>query len=244
MAKADGESGGGGSCSVSGGGGGVSGGGGGVSNSVASMREEYEARRLDDSALSTADPMVLFAEWFEAATAARLPEPNAMALTTVDPRSLQPSTRVVLLKGFEDGNFTFFTNYTSRKARELDENPRAALTFLWLPLERQVRIEGSVSRLGQEASAAYFQSRPRTSQIGAWVSRQSQSIASAGDLVQRERELTARFEGKPVPIPDFWGGYALTPTMIEFWQGRRSRLHDRICFRRERGEWATERLCP
>ena len=191
-----------------------------------------------------------FQAWFQGAVDARVPEPNAMSLSTVDPVSLQPSTRVVLLKGVVDDapGFLFYSNYGSRKARELSANPRAALSFVWLPLERQVRIEGVVSRLGASESEAYFRSRPRASQIGAWVSRQSMVIDTAEALREREAALTQRFGGGEVPMPDFWGGFVLAPTMVEFWQGRRSRLHDRVCFRRSApnndAPWTRERLCP
>ena len=189
-----------------------------------------------------------FQAWFQGAVDARVPEPNAMSLSTVDPVSLQPSTRVVLLKGVVDDapGFLFYSNYGSRKARELSANPRAALSFVWLPLERQVRIEGVVSRLGASESEAYFRSRPRASQIGAWVSRQSSVIFSSDELKQRERELTASFHGSDVPMPDFWGGFIVRPTRFEFWQGRTSRLHDRITFRQDEplGKWVRERLSP
>jgi len=211
---------------------------------VQDMRSEYASSTLDEASCGD-DPMALFRAWFEAARAAQLPEPNAMTLSTVAVDTLQPSTRVVLLKGFDERGFQFYTNHTSRKARELAANPRAALTFLWLPLERQVRVEGSVRRLDAEESRQYFHSRPRASQIGAWASHQSAPVASADELRARERELWARFKGGPVPMPDFWGGYALEPAMIEFWQGRTSRLHDRIVFRTlSGGSWTRERLCP
>ena len=218
--------------------------GGGLGAALRGMRVDYEAKSLDEATCGD-EPLALFRTWLDAAVAAKLPEPNAMALATVDPQTLQPSTRVVLLKGIDDDAFQFYTNYSSRKARELDAAGRAALTLVWLPLERQVRVEGTVCRLSAEESAAYFLSRPRASQIGAWVSRQSEAIASAEELREREEELTARFEGKDVPVPPFWGGYRLTPGMIEFWQGRQSRLHDRVEFRRgSGGEWARRRLCP
>ena len=219
--------------------------GGGLGSALRDMRAEYEANSLNDGSVGD-DPIELFGSWFDAAAAARVAEPNAMSLTTVDPSSMQPSNRVVLLKSYSETGFQFFSNYTSRKARELDANDKAALTFLWLPLERQIRIEGRVSKLSKAESEAYFRTRPRASQIGAWVSRQSSVIFSSDELKQRERELTASFHGSDVPMPEFWGGYALHPEMIEFWQGRKSRLHDRICFRRARGQhnWTSQRLCP
>ena len=210
---------------------------------VQGMRAEYHAGSLDEKSCGD-DPFGLFAEWFDAAVAAKQLEPNAMTLSTVDASTLQPSSRVVLLKGYDESGFTFYTNYSGRKATELAGNPLAAATFVWLPMERQIGVEGTVTRVSAAETEAYFHSRPRASQIGAWVSRQSAVVASADDLKAREDELLRRFDGEPVPLPDFWGGYRLAPTMIEFWQGRASRLHDRIAFRRPQGEWTRERLSP
>ena len=211
---------------------------------VQAMRVDYQRSVLDERSCGD-DPIRLFRQWFEAAAAARVPEPNAMVLSTVAPDTLQPSSRVVLLKGYDERGFVWYTNHGSRKARELAANPCAAINIVWLPLERQVRVEGHVTPLSADESRAYFRSRPRASQIGAWASRQSTPISSANELQRREAELTARFEGRDVPVPDFWGGYRLEPTLIEFWQGRTSRLHDRIVFRAAGpGIWARERLSP
>lgn len=158
-------------------------------------------------------------------------------------RRLAPSCRIVLLKGYDDRGFVFYTNYTSRKASELRDGASAALTFWWPPQERSVRVEGAVARVAPEETAAYFRSRPRASRIGAWASRQSSVVTSAEALTERERALDARF-GDDVPVPDFWGGFRLAPARIEFWQGRASRLHDRISFSRQDRRWTRERLAP
>ena len=206
-------------------------------------------------------PLALFERWFDEAVAhPGVIEANAMALATVDAASAQPSCRVVLLKGYDARGLCWYTNYASRKAAELgggggaaaDDGAaaaRAALTFWWPALERQVRVEGGVARVSREETAAYFRSRPRASQIGAWASRQSSTVEGADALVARERALVARFDGRDVPVPDFWGGYRLRPRRFEFWQGRASRLHDRIAFEREDGDgddgaWTRARLCP
>lgn len=196
--------------------------------------------------------MALFQRWFKTASShPSVAEPNAMALSTVDVSTLQPSTRIVLLKGVDDAGFTFFTNYTSRKAAELKANPNAALNFWWPALERQVRIEGAVEKVSAEETQTYFHSRPRASQIGAWASRQSSQISFPGALTERQEALEKRFHGLDViPVPEFWGGYLLRPKMVEFWQGRESRLHDRIAFLKSQDgshngeDWTKTRLCP
>ena len=211
---------------------------------VADMRLDHGAGGLRlDEADAGAAPLPLFRRWFDEAVAhPDIVEANAMALATVDAATLQPSCRVVLLKGYDDAGFTWFTNYASRKAKEL-ENGNAALTFWWPPLERSVRVEGTVEKVAPDETAAYFASRPRASQIGAWASRQS-SKTTAEALVAREKALDARF-GASVPVPDFWGGYRLAPERVEFWQGRASRLHDRVRFSRAGdGGWTRERLAP
>ena len=210
---------------------------------VADMRLDHGAGGLRlDEADAGAAPLPLFRRWFTDAVAhPKIVEANAMALATVDATTLQPSCRVVLLKGYDDGGFTWFTNYASRKAAEL-EHGRAALTFWWPPLERSVRVEGTVEKVAPDETAAYFASRPRASQIGAWVSRQS-APTTAEALVAREKALDARF-GANIPVPDFWGGYRLAPERVEFWQGRASRLHDRVRFSRAGDGWTRTRLAP
>ena len=210
---------------------------------VADMRLDHGAGglRLDEPDAGAA-PLPLFRRWFDEAVAnPDIVEANAMALATVDAATLQPSCRIVLLKGYDDAGFTWFTNYASRKAAEL-EHGRAALTFWWPPLERSVRVEGTVEKVAPDETAAYFASRPRASQIGAWASRQS-APTTAEALVAREKALDARF-GDDIPVPDFWGGYRLAPERVEFWQGRASRLHDRVRFSRAGERWTRERLAP
>jgi pyridoxamine 5'-phosphate oxidase len=189
------------------------------------------------------DPIHLFHEWFDAARRAGILLPEAMAVATATPDGV-PSTRMMLCKGVEDGDFVFFTNYESRKSRELSSNPRAALLFHWAVLQRQVRVEGTVQKLTPEQSDAYFQTRPRGSRIGAWASHQSAPLADRRELDARVREFEERFANAPVPLPPNWGGFRLTPTCIEFWQGKANRLHDRLQFRRVTDGWTTTRLYP
>ncbi|WP_419950934.1 pyridoxamine 5'-phosphate oxidase [Candidatus Palauibacter sp.] len=192
---------------------------------------------------AAADPHELFDRWFADAEASGLllPESMALATTTADGR---PSVRMVLLKGAGLDGFRFFTNYGSRKAAELDENPRAALCFYWSVLERQVRIEGRVERLSTEESAEYFATRGRGSQVGAWASEQSRPIAGRARLEAQVNEIEARFAGEDIPLPDFWGGYRLLPDRFEFWQGRANRLHDRLAYTPRDGGWEITRLQP
>jgi pyridoxamine 5'-phosphate oxidase len=198
---------------------------------------------LPDAA-AEADPIELFQDWFAAARESGILLPESMSLATATPDGV-PSVRMVLLKAVgEEGGFVFFTNYGSQKAGELDANPRAALCFHWAVLQRQVRVAGRVDRIGREESAEYFAGRERDSQIGAWASRQSQPVASRGDLEHKAREIRERFAGKEVPLPEFWGGYRLAPERIEFWQARPGRLHDRLRFVREGSGWTAERLNP
>jgi pyridoxamine 5'-phosphate oxidase len=207
------------------------------------LRRDYTAGRplLESDVLP--DPIEQFARWFGDATDAGIVDANAMTLATAD-SSGAPSARIVLLKGFDARGFVFFSNYNSRKGRELAANPRAALVLYWQPLERQVRIEGTIERTSREESEAYFRTRPPGAQIGAWVSQQSETIASREELDRRADDLQARFAAGPIPLPDFWGGYRLVPTAIEFWQGRSSRLHDRLRYLRTATGWTLRRLAP
>lgn len=214
-----------------------------ASNVPADLRVDYGRASLDESDVR-ADAIEQFGVWFDEARAANVPEPNAMTLATVSPHGA-PSARIVLLKDFDAGGFTFHTNYQSRKGRELEANPHAALCFFWQPLERQVRIEGQVERIGVAESEAYFRSRPRLAQLGAWVSQQSTPIASRAELERLNDELSKRFEGRDVPRPEHWGGLRVVPSAIEFWQGRPSRLHDRILYTRQANRtWSRQRLSP
>jgi pyridoxamine 5'-phosphate oxidase len=190
------------------------------------------------------DAMGQFAKWFSEAHGALIAEVNAMTFATVD-SSGAPSARILLLKEIDARGFVFYTNYSSRKGRELAANPRAAMVFFWEPLERQVRVEGSVEKVSRAESEAYFHSRPRESQIGAWASNQSGVVASRAELDRREKEFADKFAGGEIPLPDFWGGYRLIPSSVEFWQGRPGRLHDRLIYRRQSGDsWKIQRLEP
>ncbi|MGZ5715295.1 MAG: pyridoxamine 5'-phosphate oxidase [Caldimonas sp.] len=208
---------------------------------LAALRKSYELAELDE-ATSLADPLQQFASWLEQAIAARLPEPNAMTLATVGTDG-RPSTRIVLVKGYDARGLTWFTNYESRKGRELAAHPVAALQFHWVELERVVRIEGTVDKVSAEESDAYFATRPLDSRIGAWASPQSRVIASRATLVANAARYGAQFMLRP-PRPPHWGGFRLHPEAWEFWQGRESRLHDRLRFRREGEAWVRERLAP
>ncbi len=193
---------------------------------------------------ATQDPIAEVRRWYDEAVAAGLPEPNAMALATASPDGM-PSVRIVLLKGIDDRGLQFFTNYGSRKGRELDANPRAAVTLYWQPLHRAVRAEGAVERLTEEESDAYFASRGRGSRLGAWASKQGTPIPARDVLEAALAEAAERYPGDEVERPGYWGGYRLVPSAIEFWEGRENRLHDREHFlRAEDGSWRSERLSP
>lgn len=209
---------------------------------VADLRQSYESSVLVEQSVSP-NPVLQFQSWFEEAVAAQVLEPNAMTLATV--ADGKPSARIVLLKVFDERGFVFYTNFQSRKGQELEQTPTAALVFWWGQLERQVRIEGSVVRVPNTEADEYFQSRPKGSQLGAWVSHQSEVIENREVVERRLQDLTQEYEGRPIPRPDYWGGYRLTPHAFEFWQGRPNRLHDRLCYRQNSSSnWQIERLSP
>jgi pyridoxamine 5'-phosphate oxidase len=210
--------------------------------SIADIRTEYRRHALSEADVAD-DPFTQFGAWFNEALAAEVVEPNAMCLATATPDAY-PSARIVLLKGFDSRGFVFYTDYRSRKGRELADNPSAGLCFFWAELERQVRINGAVQRVSRAESDEYFQSRPLPSRIGAWSSSQSSVLASRDVLEAQIAENTARFADGPVPLPEHWGGYRVVPEELEFWQGRESRLHDRIQFTRSAGVWVKRRLSP
>ena len=209
---------------------------------IADLRKEYTLNGLDQTDVLP-DPFAQFQQWFDAALAAGVHEPNAMHLATIGPDD-RPEGRIVLVKGIDATGFSFYTNYNSEKGRSLLANPVAALTFFWPELERQVRIEGRVEKLADSESDAYFNSRPRASQLGAWVSNQSEVIPSRDVLETRQKALEAKFNGQQIPRPPHWGGFRVVPDQLEFWQGRPSRLHDRIRYRLAAGTWLIERVSP
>lgn len=214
-----------------------------VSRSIRRLDTGHSAAGLDESDLDP-DPIVQFAGWMRDALHTGIELPNTMSLATADSNG-RPSARMVLLRGFDQSGFCFYSNYESRKGRELEANPYGALVFYWGPLERQVRIAGPVSKLEFEDSESYWESRSRESRLSAWASRQSETIANRSVLDAAVAEVAARFEGSDVPLPPFWGGYRLEPDFIEFWQGRSNRLHDRLSYRRVPDiGWLIERLSP
>jgi len=210
--------------------------------SYAEMRKDYSLAGLAQKDLAR-DPFRQFEKWFQEVEAAKVAEPNAMVLATAT-RDGRPSTRTVLLKALDGRGFVFFTNYDSRKGRDLVENARVSLLFPWIAYERQVIVEGAVTKLSREECDAYFHSRPRPSQLAAWASPQSTIIGSRAALDEAMKTLEKKYAGLEVPLPPHWGGYRVTPESVEFWQGRRSRLHDRLRYRREKDGWIVERLAP
>lgn len=210
--------------------------------SLADLRKDYSLAGLGEKDLAR-DPFRQFEKWFQEAEAAKITEPNAMTLCTTT-RDGRPSARTVLLKNIDGRGFVFFSNYESRKGRELHENPNATIVFPWLLLERQVIAEGTVAKVPREVSEAYFHSRPRPSQLAAWVSQQSSIISGRGVLEDSMKMLEEKYAGREVPLPPHWGGWRLSPETVEFWQGRRSRLHDRLRYRRDKDGWLIERLAP
>ena len=209
---------------------------------LADLRKDYSLAGLAEKDLAR-DPFRQFEKWFAEAEAAKIAEPNAMVLTTAT-RDGRPSARTVLLKAVDGRGFVFYSNYESRKGRELDGNPRATLVFPWIAMERQIIVEGTASKVAREESEAYFHSRPRLNQLGAWVSPQSSIIADRRVLEDSLKALEQKYAGKEIPLPPNWGGWRVAAETVEFWQGRRNRLHDRLRYRREKDGWTIERLAP
>lgn len=209
---------------------------------IADLRREYASRALGEDQ-AEADPIRQFTTWFDEAASAQILDVNAMTLATTTADG-DPDARIVLLKGFDDDGFAFFTNYDSAKGRDLAAHPRACLLFFWVELERQVRITGSVTKVSRSESEEYFHSRPFESQVGAWASAQSTTVTDRAVLETRYAELTAQYAGQSVPLPAFWGGYRVTPERVEFWQGRPSRLNDRLLYSRDTSGWSRSRLAP
>lgn len=209
---------------------------------LADFRKEYSDRGLSRDEL-LADPVAQFSQWFTHANELKVHEPNAMTLATVDETGM-PYQRTVLLKYFDEDGFVFFTNYSSRKAKQIAQNPHVSLLFPWITLERQVIIQGIAEKISTAESLKYFTSRPRDSQIGAWVSNQSEVITSRKLLLQKLHEIGEKFQKGEIPLPSFWGGFRVKPQMIEFWQGGPARLHDRFLYQRQESSWKIDRLSP
>jgi pyridoxamine 5'-phosphate oxidase len=206
------------------------------------LRRDYARESLSRSSVAH-DPLVQFSKWMDEVLTSKVIDPNAMMVSTVDAQC-RPSSRVVLLKDFGESGFTFFTNYESKKGRDLAGNPHTVLHFFWPELERQVNIRGTAAKVSREESETYFRSRPVESRIGAWASSQSSVLGSRGELEERVEELRQQYADGEVPLPPFWGGFRVTPDRFEFWQGRPSRLHDRICYERDGETWRITRLSP
>lgn len=213
-----------------------------INNDISNLRRSHTLKELNEESVSS-DPIKQFSVWMNEAIESNLREPNAMILATSSKEGI-PSARTVLLKGFDEKGFVFYTNYKSSKAKDLEENSFASLLFLWLELERQVRIGGKVEKVSRKVSENYFHSRPRDHQLGAWASKQSSVISNRQVLETQFEEMKNRFENREIPLPPFWGGYLVKPHRIEFWQGRESRLHDRICYKLIDSKWKIERLSP
>ncbi|MGB9696428.1 MAG: pyridoxamine 5'-phosphate oxidase [Ignavibacteria bacterium] len=209
---------------------------------IQNLRRDYKLRTLSKTEVRT-EPLEQFSIWFEEALNSQVPEPNAMILATVS-EDCKPSVRTLLLKGFDERGFIFYTNYKSRKGIELGKNPNASILFFWPELERQIRIEGTVDKISREESEKYFATRPYKSKLGAWASNQSEIIPDRLTIVKKFLYYLVKFHSKEIPLPDFWGGYVLKPISYEFWQGRANRLHDRIRYRKENEKWIIERLSP
>ncbi len=213
-----------------------------LTHNLADLRQHYTKGGLEEHQIPDS-PFTLFNEWFKQAGELGVLEPNAMVLSTVSADN-KPSSRVVLLKGIEDAGFIFYSNYESRKGKELEHNPYVSILFFWPEAERQMRIEGKVSKISTESSKEYFVSRPRESQLGAWASAQSSIIKGRHIIEESYKQCLAQYEGKDIPLPDFWGGYIIHPSSFEFWQGRPSRLHDRMKYTKEQDSWLIVRLSP
>jgi len=209
---------------------------------IQDLRRNYKLKSLDQKEVNE-NPFEQFSVWFEEAMKSQLPEPNAMILATADKQG-KPSARALLLKGFDENGFIFYTNYESRKGKELEENNRASILFFWAELERQIRLEGKVRKITPEESKKYFDTRPYKSRIGAWASNQSEVIESRFVIVKKFLKYFAKFHSSEIPLPPYWGGYILEPDSFEFWQGRANRLHDRVRYRKDGINWIIERLSP
>jgi len=209
---------------------------------INTLRHDFAKQTLDKKDVNT-NPVLQFEKWFKEAVEAKVNEPNAMTVATATADG-KPSARILLLRNFDENGFVFYTNYTSRKGEEILKNPYASLLFFWPELERQVRVEGKLTKQSAEESDKYFQTRPRASKLGAWTSEQSRVIANRQALDDEYEKISQKYPGENVPRPIYWGGYILEPTSIEFWQGRPSRLHDRLLYTKEKGSWKIERLAP